>query len=68
MKVRISEMARTYLRKEAAYLKKNSSQAAAEFQERMNAARRNLAQFPNIGHEDTRCRRRALNASSLAII
>jgi plasmid stabilization system protein ParE len=49
MKVRISGNARAYLRSEAAYLRKHSPKAAKAFLDRMAAARRNLARFPDLG-------------------
>ncbi|WP_163271439.1 type II toxin-antitoxin system RelE/ParE family toxin [Chelativorans alearense] len=49
MRVRLSGSARTYLRAEAAYLRKYSPRAAKTFLDRMAEARKNLARFPELG-------------------
>ncbi|WP_051631352.1 type II toxin-antitoxin system RelE/ParE family toxin [Afifella pfennigii] len=49
MRVRLSGGARNYLRAEAAYLRGHSGAAAEAFLTRMKEARRNLAQFPDLG-------------------
>ncbi|WP_420962774.1 type II toxin-antitoxin system RelE/ParE family toxin [Brucella sp. IR073] len=49
MKVRLSGDARAYLRREASYLRQHSLKAAKAFLDRMAEARKNLAQFPEMG-------------------
>lgn len=49
MKVRLSGIARAYLRREAAYLQRCSQKAAGAFVDRMTEARQNLARFPEMG-------------------
>lgn len=51
MQVRLSALARTYVREEARYLRKYSRDAAEAFLERMQAVRRDLAQFSGSGFE-----------------
>jgi plasmid stabilization system protein ParE len=51
MKVRMSDAARSYLRKEAEYLRKHSRTAAKSLSRNMTAARKNLAAFGEIGFE-----------------
>lgn len=50
-KVRLSGLARGYLRKEAHYLRQRSQPAAEAFLARMKEARRSLGKFPQIGFE-----------------
>jgi plasmid stabilization system protein ParE len=51
MKVRIADAARTYLRREAGYLRRRDPATARNFAARMRAAAQSLAAFPNIGIE-----------------
>jgi plasmid stabilization system protein ParE len=49
VKVRLSDNARSYLRKETEYLRKRSPGAAKDFVDRMRTARNNIATFTDIG-------------------
>lgn len=49
MRVRLSASATSYLRGEAAYLRRYSQRAALSFVAQMQEARENLAQFPALG-------------------
>lgn len=51
MKVRLSGQARTYIREEAAYLRRHSAHAARNFRNRIAEACENLASFPDIGRD-----------------
>jgi plasmid stabilization system protein ParE len=53
LKVRLSKNARTFIQREAKYLRERNQAAAESFLGRLRQARRNLAQFPKIGHEKT---------------
>lgn len=48
-KVRLSGNARAFLQREAKYLRERSPSAAEAFLEKLREARRNLAQFPEMG-------------------
>jgi plasmid stabilization system protein ParE len=48
-KVRLSENARAFLRREANYLRDRSPAAAQAFLTRLREAERNLSQFPELG-------------------
>lgn len=52
-KVRLSQNARIFIQREAKYLRERNQAAAENFLDRLSQARRNLAQFPKIGHEKT---------------
>jgi plasmid stabilization system protein ParE len=52
-KVRLSKNARIFIQREAKYLRERNQAAAESFLGRLRQARRNLAQFPRIGHEKT---------------
>ena len=51
MKLIVSPLARDYIKSEAAYLRKRSPQAASKFRDDLVNLRKNLSQFPHIGHE-----------------
>ena len=51
MRLVVSPLARDYIKSEAAYLRKRSPQAASHFRDDLGRLRKNLAQFPSIGHE-----------------
>ena len=51
MKVHISGQARSYLRAEAAYLRRHSPAAAPAFLARMAEARKNLGRFSEMGFD-----------------
>lgn len=51
MKLVVSPQARDYIKSEAAYLKKRSPQAALNFRDDLGRLRKNLLQFPHLGHE-----------------
>jgi plasmid stabilization system protein ParE len=48
-KVRLSDDARSFLQREARYLRERSPSAAEAFLNRFREARRNLSQFPELG-------------------
>lgn len=50
MKLVVSPLAREYIKSEAAYLRKRSPQAAFHFRNDLDKLRKNLLQFPNLGH------------------
>jgi plasmid stabilization system protein ParE len=52
-KIRLSKNARIFIQREAKYLRERNQAAAEHFLDRLRQARRNLAQFPRIGHEKT---------------
>lgn len=52
-KVRLSRNARIFIQREAKYLRERNQAAAENFLGRLRQARRNIAQFPKIGHEKT---------------
>lgn len=49
-KVRLSGNARAFIQREAKYLRERNQAAAETFLNRLREARRNLAQFPKMGH------------------
>jgi len=51
MKAKVSAQARTYLRTEAAYLKRHSNPAALNFRNRIAEAHQHLAAFPELGRD-----------------
>jgi plasmid stabilization system protein ParE len=50
-KVRLSRNARTFIQREAKYLRDRNQAAAETFLNRLREAKRNLAQFPKMGRE-----------------
>jgi plasmid stabilization system protein ParE len=52
-RVTLSLDARTYIHAEASYLKVRSPSAAARFRASLNGLKRNLPDFPGLGHPNT---------------
>jgi len=50
-KVRLSGDARSFIQREAKYLRERNQAAAATFLNRLREARRNLAEFPKMGRQ-----------------
>ena len=52
-RITLSAAARAYVNAEAGYLKARSATAAARFRAALNGLKRNLADFPSLGHPNT---------------